>query len=120
MKMFENWSKFDKSNALLALFLASALIVNASFLFVINMHVSRIEDNLAFDIDKARDEYMSKGLLMFMRGCDIGTDYPPEYRTYTGAFNPHATIMYCQEKSKFAEEYLSSELMTFARRESKK
>lgn len=118
---FKTWKvpQVDQGLVILTIFLILALVGNMSFLYVINRHMAKIEENLTFDIDKARNEFIDKGVTMFMRGCADGIDYPPAYRTDPSIFNPHAPSYYCHDQSKWAEDYLTGELATFAKREKK-
>lgn len=83
-----------------------------------------IADNLSevclFDIDRARNDYARDVRWAFQFGCDIGVDYPPEFREPVVGFNPNSPVVYCNDK--FVDRMvpiLEQDVAKFGRRDSK-
>jgi hypothetical protein len=58
-------------------------------------------------MDKVRDQYLKDIKWAFHTGCEIGVDYPQEYRTDVTGFNENSPTAWCdRENEEQAETYL--------------
>lgn len=100
------------TNLVLFLLLACNLFI----LSIIDSHMSSIEANVLFDIDKARNTFYTESRFMFMRGCLQGTEYPEDWRKSQNEFNGHSTSAYCDDLATKSEDYLTHQLSGLGRK----
>lgn len=82
-------------------------------MYVYEMRVWR--QSFIVDLDRARQQMLATSQYMYMRGCQQGVDYPPEYRQAVNGFNSHSPMNYCNTEATKWQDYLEQQAMRLGR-----
>lgn len=103
-------------NKLFQLFIIGLLVINSVFTYKSMNMMTKMKESMAFDIDKAREQYRKDVKYFYTAGCRTGTEYVPE--TENGApvfgFNKNPTY-YCNSETLKNEQELTDNLYTLGR-----
>lgn len=81
---------------------------------LLQQEIAAYRRKLVIDLDLAREQYLSTAKLMYMKGCEMGIDYPPEYRSTPG-FNINSPMNYCDRNSAHWNDFLSGQALGLGR-----
>ena len=93
---------------------AALYITSMTFVWQVGQLQRDMKDfnrRMVWNIDAVRYQYSQDTEFAFKRGCNVGTEYPDEWRMDQTGFNQHSTVNYCNDEyTNKMEEYFLSQL----------